>query len=86
MDWLHLDETLNSIISNWLDENALEKFRENGYYSMMVPNSNLKIISLNTNFCAELNSYFFVRIYVSTSLMHLIADFCMLILKIWEDS
>jgi sphingomyelin phosphodiesterase len=54
-DWLK--ESLSSMWKGWLDEEALEVFRENSYYSMVNPEHNVKVIALNTIACDNNDFY-----------------------------
>ena len=42
---------------NYLSEEAYETFKEKGYYSMLLPNTNLRIISINCFYCDSWNYY-----------------------------
>ncbi len=41
----------------WLDDEALQLFKNRSYYSMVNPKFNTKIIALNTQVCDTANFY-----------------------------
>ena len=50
---------MTEIFKIYLNEEAQKTFRENGYYSLLFNNSNLRIISLNCLPCDSMNFYLF---------------------------
>jgi len=55
-----LTEELAEMWAPWLDEKAVETFRENSYYSMVNPEFNVKFIALNTQAC-DTSDFFLLR-------------------------
>ena len=45
------------IYKSYLTEEAYETFKEKGYYSMLLPNTNLRLISINCFYCDSWNYY-----------------------------
>jgi len=52
-----LNDYLAEIWGQWLPAKSIEQLRETGSYSVMHPNSNLRIVVLNTEACYFLNFY-----------------------------
>lgn len=58
--WLYspLADTYKSL--GWLDDEAIESFRNAGFYTSKVPGTNLRIVTLNTNFHSTENFWLWV--------------------------
>ena len=50
---------MTEIFKRYLSNEAINSFRENGYYSLLYNNTNLRIISLNCLYCDSMNFYLF---------------------------